>query len=157
MKTALSLMLAVSQLASCGAAPTYLCIARDGAISIAAGPDECHCPDHERLRAIGGDVWLRDFLLARPGESRPSRIGSRGFDTCGCLHLELAHETAPLVERARVSDELAQLAVVAADMPDWADVGSTAARRETIDSARSLALGLRAYCAPSQSTSILRL
>src|SRR5258707_15642037 len=114
MKPLLSFLLAVTQLASCGASPTYLCIGRDGAVSLALSPDECNCPHHGSLQAAaeGAIPWL-----PLPSESRSSRIGRHMVDSCGCLHLELAHEQAPIVERARVSDELAQLISAAAATP----------------------------------------
>jgi hypothetical protein len=150
-------MLAVTQLASCGAGPTYLCIGRDGAVAIAAGPDDCRCPHHEALRLAADESWLRELRPSLPGNSPPSRIGSRGFDTCGCLHLELAHETAPAVERVSVSDELAQCVATTAQLPAWSQLPCPGVRRDHFGGAASLALALRAHCAATQSASVLRL
>ena len=156
MKFALSIMLVVTQVASCGAAPTYLCIARDGGVSLAFGPDDCNCCErgHHHGISCATDDSLASPLLAG---SRGSHVGRHNVDACGCLHLELAHEQAPTVERASAAEQATMAVTLSVDTPVLANLACAVAIVDSPHDVAASAPVLRADLDSSAAPLVLRL
>jgi hypothetical protein len=121
----LSLLLAATQLASWGASPLYLCVARGGSVCIDRGCESCHCchdlDDCASLCLAACDRSPADAHAE--DEVHPADHDSPAVsDACGCTHYLIVQQQGPVVARGPVGAGNPSQAgrLIARDGSQWA-------------------------------------